>query len=49
MNNLLFRVSTTEPGTFAGVAALFLLAALAASYLPARRATRIDPLAALRV
>ena len=48
MKSLLFRVSTTDPGTFAGVAALFLLAALAASYLPARRATRIDPMAALR-
>ena len=49
MKSLLFGVSTTDPGTFACVAALFLLAALAASYLPARRATRIDPMAALRV
>lgn len=49
MKTLLFRVSTTDPATFAGAALLFLLAALAASYIPARRATRIDPMAALRV
>ena len=48
MVTLLFRVSATDPATFAGVAALYLLAALAASYLPARRAARIDPMAALR-
>lgn len=49
MKSLLFRVSATDPAIFAGVAVLFLLAALAASYIPARRATRIDPMAALRV
>ncbi|HXJ96914.1 MAG TPA: ABC transporter permease [Terriglobia bacterium] len=49
MKTLLFRVSATDPATFAGVAALFLLAALAASYIPARRAAEIDPMAALRV
>ncbi|HEV3276825.1 MAG TPA: ABC transporter permease [Terriglobia bacterium] len=49
MKAALFRVSATDPATFAGVAALFLLAALAASYIPARRAARIDPMAALRV
>jgi putative ABC transport system permease protein len=43
------RVSATDPVTFAGVATLFLLAALAASYIPARRAAEIDPMAALRV
>jgi hypothetical protein len=47
MKTLLFRVSTTDAATFAGAAALFLRAALAASYIPARRATRIDPMAAL--
>ena len=49
MKTLLFQVSASDPTTFAAVAALFLLAAVAASYIPARRATQIDPMAALRV
>jgi putative ABC transport system permease protein len=48
LGGLLFQVSATDPATFAGVALLLLLTALLASYLPARRATRVDPLAALR-
>jgi predicted permease len=49
MQTLLFRVSATDPATFAGIALFFLVVALAASYIPARRAAGIDPMAALRV
>lgn len=45
---LLFQVRPTDPATFAGVAILLLAVAALACYIPARRAARIDPLAALR-
>jgi putative ABC transport system permease protein len=48
MSRMLFNVTPTDPVTFASVAALLVGVALFASYLPARRATRVDPIVALR-
>ena len=48
MTSMLYDVSATDPLTYAAVTGVLLVVAAAASYLPARRATRVDPMVALQ-
>jgi putative ABC transport system permease protein len=48
LSALLFGVTATDPATFGAVAGALALVALAAAYFPARRASRVDPMTALR-
>jgi len=48
MKSLLYQVPATDPTTFVGIAAVLVMVALLAAYLPARRAARVDPIIALR-
>jgi putative ABC transport system permease protein len=48
MRSMLFEISPNDPLTIVGIALLLLLIAMLASYIPARRATRVDPMIALR-
>jgi putative ABC transport system permease protein len=48
IENFLFGVSPSDPAIYATIAALLTLVALLACWIPARRATRVDPIAILR-
>jgi putative ABC transport system permease protein len=48
MSTLLYGVQATDPGTFVSVSLILIAIALGASYIPARRATKVDAMTALR-
>jgi putative ABC transport system permease protein len=48
LKSLLFEVKPGDPGVYAGIAILLAMVAVVASLIPARRATRVDPMIALR-
>ena len=48
MQSMLFEIKPTDPATFVGVALALTLVALAACFIPARRATRVDPVSTMR-
>jgi putative ABC transport system permease protein len=48
IQSLLFGVTSTDASTFTGISVLLVVTALVASYVPARRAMRVDPMIALR-
>lgn len=48
MSSLLYKVSAADPITFAGISAVIVFVSLLASYIPARKASRVDPMVALR-